>query len=322
MYDVIALGGACFDLVIALEKLPEYNQPGKVINVTWQGGGKVATGVVATARLGAKCAYYGAVGGPVGEFIINDFVRNGIDVSHTYRRPECGDSVLMVNLADKSTGGRNFMATTPFDSAPQLTMEDLDEEFIASAKYLFVCDAKPVTLEACRIARKHGVKILCDIDSYNEDMIANLKMYDVIIPSEFVYNTHFGGNQEHEKNIREFKKLCREDATLIFTMGENGLIGLDENDNFYTLPAFKVDVIDTTGAGDVFHGAFLGGLLHGLKDAECARFASAVSAIKCTRVGGRAGLGNYETICKFLETGEIDYTEIDERVKMYAKMPL
>lgn len=321
MFDVIALGTAVFDFGIALRKMPSFNENGDVLSVSWQGGGKVATGVVATARLGGKCAYYGACGGSTGEFIINDFVRHGIDVSHLFRH-EDEDSIMVVTLADKSNGGRSFLATAPFSTSPRVSMEELDEEFLKNTKYLFISDAHPVTLEAVRIARKHGVKIIVDIDSYNEDMIKNLKLFDIIIPSEFVYKTHFKGNEEHEKNLRAFKELCNPDATLIFTLGERGLIGLDENDDFFSLPCFKVDVMDTTGAGDVFHGAYLGAVLHGMDIKEAARFASAVSAIKCTRTGGRAGIGNFETIKKFLETGEIDYTEIDERVKMYAKMPL
>ena len=321
MLDVIALGGAVFDFGIVLSHLPSFNETGDVLSCSWQGGGKVATGVVATARLGGKCAYYGVCGGPIGEFIINDFKRNNVDVSHLMRR-EGAESVLVVTLADKSTGGRSLLPTAPFSTSPRLCIEDLDEDFIAQAKYLFICDAEPATLEAVRLAKKHGLKVIVDIDSYNEKMIENLKLFDIIIPSEFVYNKHFDGSQEHEKNLRAFKALCSDDATLIFTLGERGLIGLDENDEFFSLPSLKVDVMDTTGAGDVFHGAFLGGVLHGMDIKTCARFASAVSAIKCTRTGGRAGIPDFDTVMKFLETGRIDYTEIDERVKMYAKMPL
>lgn len=321
MLDVIAMGGAVFDFGIVLRKMPGFNENGDVLSVSWQGGGKVATGVVATARLGGKCAYYGACGGSVGEFIINDFVRHGIDVSHIYRHDD-QESVLVVTLADKSSGGRSFLPTSPFSTTPRLHMEELDEAFLAQAKYLFVCDADAPTLEAVRMARRNNVKVLVDLDSYNEKIIENLKLYDVIIPSEFVYNKHFGGKGDYEENIRAFKALCNPDATIIFTLGERGLIGLDENDAFFTLPSFKVDVMDTTGAGDVFHGAYLAGLLRGMDIKTCARFASAVSAIKCTRAGGRAGIPNYETVSRFLETGEIDYTEIDERVKMYSKMPL
>lgn len=76
---------------------------------------------------------------------------------------------------------------------------------------------------------------------------------------------------------------------------------------------------DTVGAGDVFHGAFLAAIVKGLSPKDAARFASGVAAIKCTRIGGRAGIPNWEVTDNFLETGEIDYREIDERVKKYGR---
>ena len=85
------------------------------------------------------------------------------------------------------------------------------------------------------------------------------------------------------------------------------------------LPSFDVVVQDTVGAGDVFHGAYVVGLLRGYSAKEAARLATAVSCIKCTRIGGRAGIPDWDTVQKYLKTGEIDYTEIDERVAFYGR---
>ena len=104
----------------------------------------------------------------------------------------------------------------------------------------------------------------------------------------------------------------------MFTFGEKGCIGMTKG-GYFELPAYKVDVVDTVGAGDVYHGAFLAGLLKGYSAEYTAKLASAVSAIKCTRIGGRAGIPNWEVTDNFLETGEIDYREIDERVKKYGR---
>ena len=90
-------------------------------------------------------------------------------------------------------------------------------------------------------------------------------------------------------------------------------------ENSFELPAFKVNVVDTTGAGDVFHGAFDYAYLQGWDVKKCARFASGASAIKCTRPGGRAGIPDLLTLTRFLEEGVIDYTEIDERVRHYKQ---
>ncbi len=323
MFDAIAMGMSCFDFGIVMEKMPGFNENGKVVSVSWQGGGKTATGIVATARLyDGKYAFYGARGGQVGDFIATDFERNNIDTSHLINK-EGEASILDVCIADRSNGGRSFCPCAPFTTAPLLQMDDIDPEFLKQTKYLFVSDAREPTLEAIRIVHENGGKVIVDADSYNADILKNLKAYDIIIPSEFFYRTHFKGNEEdYEGNLKAFKALANPDATVIFTLGENGLIGLDENNEFFRLPAFKVDVMDTTGAGDVFHGAYLAAVLHGMDIKTAARFASAVSAIKCTRVGGRAGIPTYDVVTRFLETGEIDYTEIDQRVAMYAQMPL
>ena len=105
---------------------------------------------------------------------------------------------------------------------------------------------------------------------------------------------------------------------VIFTFGAEGCKGLYE-DHYFDIPAIPVEVVDTTGAGDVFHGAFDYFYLQGYNPEECARLCTGVSAIKCTRPGGRSGIPTLDVLHKFLETGVIDYTEIDERVAHYEK---
>jgi sulfofructose kinase len=93
-----------------------------------------------------------------------------------------------------------------------------------------------------------------------------------------------------------------------------------DGEGYFELPAFSVAVQDTTGAGDVFHGAYLAMLSRGMDTRQAALYAAATSAIKCTRVGGRAALPDFETLDSFVKTGVIDYTEIDQRVKLYRKV--
>ena len=144
---------------------------------------------------------------------------------------------------------------------------------------------------------------------------------DYLIASEFVYTHLFGQSHDWEANLKQMQKMSRPGAVVIVTLGEKGLVGLDEN-GFFQLPAYSVPVVDTTGAGDVFHGAFLAGLLNEMDVREACRYASAAAAIKCTRIGGRAGIPDQKTCLRFMQTGEIDYTEIDERVRQYQALPV
>ena len=105
---------------------------------------------------------------------------------------------------------------------------------------------------------------------------------------------------------------------VVFTLGEKRLRWGSGNE-FFMEEGFSVEVMDTTGAGDVYHGAFIAGLLQGWDARRTARFSNAVSAIKCTRMGGRAAIPTFDTVMKFLETGIIDYEEIDQRVARYRR---
>ena len=139
---------------------------------------------------------------------------------------------------------------------------------------------------------------------------------DIFIGSEFVYEKMLEVGKSVKENCEYLYNKGPE--IVIFTFGEKGCAGISK-EGFFEIPAFDVDVKDTVGAGDVFHGAFLAAIVKGLSPKDAARFASGVSAIKCTRIGGRAGIPNWEVTDNFLETGEIDYREIDERVKKYGR---
>ncbi len=103
---------------------------------------------------------------------------------------------------------------------------------------------------------------------------------------------------------------------VIFTFGEYGSLGIYGNNSF-TQPAMKVEVKDTTGAGDVFHGAFNVAYLEGKSVPEAARFATAVSTIKCTQSGGRSGIASRKCVDEYIKTGKINFDEINNRVNKY-----
>ena len=92
---------------------------------------------------------------------------------------------------------------------------------------------------------------------------------------------------------------------MVQTVGIDGSYTVTADEQFHT-PAFEVDVVDTTGAGDVFHGAYLAGLLRGWDLRRVAIFSSAVSAIKCTRLGGRAGIPRFDKVLAFLRERGIE----------------
>lgn len=316
MYDVIGIDMPCVDLNIVLPKMPEPNGAMKVEQLSWQGGGKVSSGLVTAARLGIKCAIQCAVGDDrYGAFCVEDFKKHHIDTSAvTVRKGKrtCFDLVL----SDRETMGRSLVMD--IGDTAYLAPDELNEEMIKEAAWLYICHFNDSVNKAIRIAKDNGVKIFIDADFYTEEQIQNIPSVDVFIASEFVYNEMFSEERrlDYEKNCRDVMESGPE--IVLFTFGKAGCKGCSE-EGYFEIPAYDVEVVDTVGAGDDFHGAFLAARIKGKSVKESARFASAVSAIKCTRIGGRAGIPDWKTTEKFMSTGQIDYDEIDQRVRDYER---
>ena len=319
-FGTIGIGNGCVDFLMNMNSLPKPNRGSPILDISMQGGGKVPSAMTAAARLGIKTGVIGFYGSDFGgQFCYDDYIRHGIDVSHVKLVDGCDTSVSYV-LSDIETMGRSicgFRGTR--NRVPSITIDDIDRAYIAKAEWLNLSGASPESLQAAKWAQEDGVKVCIDADGYNPAYEAIIPYIDCFISSEFFYHAKFDDpNAEHyEENLRIWK--AQGPSIVAVTLGEKGVVGLDENDEFYHVEGFTVDVKDTVGAGDVYHGAFVAGLLQGWTIREVARFSNAVSAIKCTRLGGRAGVPTMETVQKFLETGVIDYSDIDARVEFYRE---
>ena len=303
----------CVDLAVNVDVFPKPNGGTGVRDLSWQGGGKVATGMVAAARLGAKCAMLGAVGDDdYGRFVLRDFERHGIDVRGMQVRPGCTTSLSIV-LSDRETNGRSIVYRTGTAKAAQ--PGTLDESILADCEWFFISRGSEVCLDATRKAKAAGAKVIIDADSYDSNIMENLDLIDAFVASEFVYDVLFK-DKNYEENCK--KVFAMGPSVVVFTLGPRGCVGYSE-DGYFQLDSYDVQVADTVGAGDVFHGAFAVGMVEGMTALEAAKLATAVACIKCTRIGGRAGIPDRATAESFMRTGEIDYTEIDQRTAFYGK---
>lgn len=311
MYDVVGIDMPCVDFAMNVPSMPKPNSSMHFHRLSFQGGNKVSTGMVAAARLGAKCAILGAVGDEqFGRFCVTDFARHGIDSIIKFRRGET--TALSFVLSDDETRGRSIVYHP--GTCGRMTIEELPIQVLRDTKYFYLAWMDKTVLYAAKTAKAAGAKIFVDADRPTPEIMEHIPMYDVFIASEFVYDSMFQ-NENYEKNCRKVLEMGPE--IVIFTFGAKGCCGVSENGEFFRLDAYSVSVEDTVGAGDVFHGAFLAALIRGMTVRDAAQFSSAVSAIKCTRIGGRAGIPNYDTTIRFMQTGKIDYTEIDTRVRFY-----
>ena len=311
--DVVGIGTPYYDMVINVSKMPGLDGAAGANEAFYQGGGKVATAMAAAARLGRSAGMMAKVGeNHRGQFIINDFRYNGVDTSAIIVDAPGTSSPFCLSLSEEEHKTRIFIGKE--GTAGELLPEEIDYEYLGKAKYLHLENGRPASAAAALFAREHGIVTVMDADNYQEGIVKLLPCLDVFIASEFFYRDMFG-NLPYEEGCR--KLLEAGPSTAIVTLGSRGSVAMTAQDGFFRTESFQVPVRDTTGAGDVFHGAYIVGLLEGMDAPECARFASAVSAIKCTCFGGRTGIPNRETVQRFLETGEIDRTEAQRRLAYY-----
>jgi sulfofructose kinase len=311
--DIIGIENPVMDFNILLEKMPEAGGFGSLKEYSWQGGGNVGSALVAAARLGAKCGIIGIVGDdPYGQFCVDDFKRHNIDTSHLIK--DSGNKTsFCICLAEISTMGRSFIAKGGTKRQP--TDAELDKKYISTTKYLHLGPIGQPQVQAAIWAREMGITVVDDAGYFNPDTDEHTDLIDVFVGSEHYYKGLFHDNN-YEKNCKAIQK--RGPKIVVFTLGAKGCIGLNDDGEYFAIPAYKdLSIVDTTGAGDVFHGAFIFGLMQGWDVKKTSQFSSAVSAIKCTRLGGRAAIPDYVTVQKFIKTGNIDYTEIDNRVEYY-----
>lgn len=302
------------DLSISLCRLPETNGAVEARGQSWQGGGKVATALCAAGRLGASAGIIGIVGDDSpGRFCKADFERHGVDTGHLILQQDA-TTTLSIAMAESQTGGRSFIGI--YGTTRRLQIEDLDKGYIQSAKYLHLWQMTPACVQAAQWAREAGVTVAFDGDVYETQTLRHLHLIDVLIASEFFARDMLG--RDDPKAACEAMRAAGPRIAVV-TLGEKGCVGIDET-GFFEQPAFTgLPLEDTTGAGDVFHGAFLYCLSQGLSARECARVSSAVSAIKCTRRGGRAAIPTRKMVDALLRGESLDYGEIEERVRHYAR---
>ena len=314
--DIIGIGRPCIDILTIVEKLPKPDSGAGILDFSRQGGGNVATAIVAAARLGADVGYIGLSGNCVnGKFLREDFKYNNVDISHSITIKDKPSDFAII-LSDLETKGRSIMYKG--GGIRRIETGDLDKDYITSADILHLEGCGEPEKTAALWMKEAGKKVAYDVAHYSEQIKNFTPLIDYFIASEFYYKAAFG----EADNISDYEKNCKIIAEsgpeiVVFTLGSKGCVGYTKSEGFFIEEGLKVKVFDTLGAGDVYHGAYLAGLKKGFNARKSAKFANAVSAIKICYIGGRAGIPTFEVVDKFMKTGEIDDTEIKQRVEHY-----
>jgi sugar/nucleoside kinase (ribokinase family) len=283
------------DVVCLLERYPAQNEKVHALTMERHGGGPVGTALAAVARLGFRASFIGQVGDDfAGRFVISEFEREGVDVCSEVVQEDT-DSSISVCLIDKKTGDRTVVSRR--GELVEVGPEALRVGAARGGSILHVdgYDMGAATA-AARIAKENGTAVVYDCGSVYDGTEELLKYTDVAVTSEKFARQMFG-DAPLEDACRRLRG-CGPKYTGV-TLGGRGAVGLD-GERFFEVPAFDVEVVDTTGAGDAFHGGLDAGVLLGLDFERAMVLAAAVAALKCTRLGGRAGLPTIDELRGFL----------------------
>ena len=297
MNKIVGIGACVFDTLYNIPTYPTEDTKMRASASKPSGGGPVATGLVAAAKLGASAAYIGTLSSDTGGvYLKGDFEKYGVctdyvKVKEGYRSFA---SVLWL-CADKAT------RTCVFDKGnlPALVLDEKDKEAIRKAEILMV-DGNELSaaIDAARIAKDSCTKVLYDCGGLYEGIEPLLALTDIMIPSEEFALGHTGAKTPEEAAKMLYERYSPE--VIVITCGSKGGI-VFLNGEIIPYPVYPVDAVDTNGSGDVFHGAFAAGVLRGFDYVRCAHFSSATSAIKCTGTGARESVPDFDTVKDFLK---------------------
>ena len=296
-FDVVGMGCAAMDVLAVVERLPALDEKVHAREMDRQGGGPVGTALTVVARMGLAAAFAGQVGDDfAGEFVIDEFRREGVNLRGEVVHPHTQSQISLI-LVDKKSGKRT--AVSGRGELAEALCDRMRHELARKGKILHVdgydMDAAICFADECRAA---GGIVVYDAGSVKEGTLELLARTDVAVTSR-VFAEKMFGHRDWEAACRALTEMGPSYAGV--TLGEEGAVGLD-GEEFFEVPPFPVEpVVDTTGAGDVFHGALDVGILKGWDFKKCMTFASAVAAMKCRRLGGRAGIPTFAEATAFLK---------------------
>jgi sugar/nucleoside kinase (ribokinase family) len=316
MLTAIALCAPVSDYLVHVDRIPKPNEFARMMEQSWQFGGNAATAIVTVSRQGIPAGIMGAVGDdPNGQAQRVDFQRHGVDVSRLLARPGMA-TPYCICISDEETNGRSFLGA----HSPYFPLEEgeLDMDYLLQARYLLLDGHTPAAKKAAAAMLEKGGEVMFDASSYSKEQEAMLPYTSIYITSEFYWKTRYGGADIFDC-CRDMKK--QGPHTVIFTLGKEGCAGMGPDGREFRMEAPEVPkVVDTTGCGDTFHGAYIVGMERGLDTEGCARWASATAAIKCQAIGGRAGQPAAEMVEEFIRTGRSDTSFMEERLKYYSRL--
>lgn len=305
-FDVVAQGLVAWDEMAWVTNLPGPEGAAVVLRQDADGGGMAANFAVALARLGAKVGLIAALGDdPVGQRIRDRFRHEGIDTSQLQIRRDTGSTYTVLYIDPQATRtGVLYNLETILSLRP----EEVDSDYLARASVFFTDQTPPdAAIAGAWLARQQGKTVVTDLQ-VGLDQAAGLGITAEKVRAVLEYTDIFVPSREGLMSLVGVADVrgavdaaCHRyrDKTIVVTLGAEGSL-LRRGDLCIAIPAYAVEAVDTTGAGDVYHAAFVyAHCLRGWDLEQAGHFASAAASLKCTQTGAQRGAPTLDAVRAF-----------------------
>lgn len=299
-FDVVGVGLNATDTVILVSRMPRFGGKAPFYNELTSTGGQVASAVVTCQKLGLRSKYIGSVGDDErGRIQLESLQESGVDIEHVQIRENCPNQSAYI-IIDQATGERTIFWSR--DDCLRINPEQISPEQITCARMLHIDGHDTVAVEhAASIASEAGIPVSIDVDTIYPGFDRVMPYADYLVAS-----TEFPENWTREQDPFRALEILRDEYGMkvaAMTLGADGALALDD-DGYHYSPAFVVNCVDTTGAGDVFHGALCYAVLEEYPLDRALEFSNAMAALNCKAMGARGGIQPLETVEALIATGE------------------
>jgi sulfofructose kinase len=292
--EVFGIGQCALDYLGIIDSYPSTNSKCEFTGLVIEGGGPVATSLVALQRWGYNCSFSGVVGDDdYGKKILESIQTEDVDISNVKIRKDTGSQVAFV-MAEPNSGNRTIFWRRP--TGYDLTFEEIDSHLLSNIRLLHTDGIFPqATVAACKRMQESGIPVSVDAGSMRPGMLEIAQNSNYFIASE-TFARSFLPNSSPEEVCYKLKE--RGPDLVAVTLGDRGYIALADGD-LIKGQAYKVKTIDTTGCGDLFHAGFNYGILQNWPAEECLDFGAWAAAMVSRYLGGRKGIPDLTEIENF-----------------------
>ncbi len=294
-FDVVGFGLNSIDYVYVLPVFPSPDSKTEILRYERLPGGQVATALTFLARMGLNTKYIGKVGNDeAGRASLHSFKGESIDISSVLVE-QGGRNAFSVILIDQRNGERTVLCGR--DKDLDFRKPELKEADVCSGRILHLDGYDNLALSAAIYCQKRHIPVCADLDTVVPNCKLLLENIDfLIVSSDFA--SEFTGISDMESSIGALRHCFN--GFLGITLGVRGAAAWIRDRCIY-FPGLNINAVDTTGAGDIFHGAFIFGLLNNWPLSKIMRFANTAAGLSCLHLGARTGIRPLPEILQYME---------------------